>query len=233
LIKEAATDFRIRKMSTSSDRYFAPILPGLSITSCLPRVRKISIFPFSRSNVEYFYNARSAIYTFAKVMNLSNQEVLFPAYCCGVDLEALVAPNVDVKFYNVGSKMEVDVDDLKAKIGDKTKAIYLTHYLGFPGPVEGLLELCIQRGMYLFEDCALSLFSCLFERPLGSFGHGSVFSLYKSLPVPSGGVLVFNNGLSPLIPGRKRPPIFSTLKHLFDSLERSFDAGGAERVKKI
>ena len=79
--------------------------------------------------------------------------------------------------------MKHDFDEIRDMITDQTKAIYLIHYLGFPGPVEELLELCKERNIYLIEDCALSLFSCVSDKPLGSYGHASIFSLYKSLPV--------------------------------------------------
>jgi dTDP-4-amino-4,6-dideoxygalactose transaminase len=43
------------------------------------------------------------------------------------------------------------------------------------------------------EDCALSLLSDYKGQPLGSFGDYSIFCLYKTLPVPNGGVLVQNS----------------------------------------
>ena len=48
--------------------------------------------------------------------------------------------------------------------------------------------------MVLVEDCALSLLSETLGRPLGSFGRYATFCLYKTLPVPNGGVLVANDG---------------------------------------
>ena len=52
--------------------------------------------------------------------------------------------------------------------------------------------LCRERGSLLIEDCALSLLSETDQKPLGSFGDYSVFCLYKTLPVPNGGLLVQN-----------------------------------------
>jgi dTDP-4-amino-4,6-dideoxygalactose transaminase len=46
--------------------------------------------------------------------------------------------------------------------------------------------------MFLVEDCALSLLSDLDGEPLGSFGHWSVFCLYKTLPMPNGALLIQN-----------------------------------------
>ena len=57
-----------------------------------------------------------------------------------------------------------------------------------------LRALCHDRKLVLIEDCALSFMSDFEGRPLGTFGDYSVFCLYKSLPLPNGGVLVRNRG---------------------------------------
>ena len=54
--------------------------------------------------------------------------------------------------------------------------------------------MCRTRGVLLIEDCALALLSGVEGRPLGSFGDFSVFCLYKTLPVPNGGLLLQNSG---------------------------------------
>ena len=46
--------------------------------------------------------------------------------------------------------------------------------------------------MWLVEDCALALLSDAGTKPLGSFGHWSIFCLYKTLPLPNGACLVEN-----------------------------------------
>ena len=80
-------------MDSYATNYFAPTFPGLSIYSFLPQLRKNTFYPFNNSETHYFYNARSAIYTLARLLNLENQEILFPTYCCGTDLEPLLAAN--------------------------------------------------------------------------------------------------------------------------------------------
>lgn len=53
--------------------------------------------------------------------------------------------------------------------------------------------------MSLVEDCALSLLSSAGDRALGTFGHWSIFCLYKTLPLPNGACLVQNSApLQPL-----------------------------------
>jgi perosamine synthetase len=206
--------------------FFAPTLPGLGLHNFILKGGAQDHFPFNEGSVEYFYNARSAIYTLAEVFDLKGKEVLFPSYCCGVDLEALLAADVIPRFYPVSADMRIDASEIISRLGPDTKAVYLIHYLGFPSPVEELAALCRERDVRLIEDCALALFSKLGERYLGTFGDAAVFSLYKSLPVPSGGVLVFNDGVSRQLAQRGPPPLRSTLAHLRLSLQRNLEMSG-------
>jgi len=120
----------------------------------------------------------------------------------------------------------VHVDDVVSRIGEDTRAIYLTHYVGFPGPVEELAQVTRDRGLRLIEDCALSLLSCFGDRPLGSWGDAAIFCLYKSLPVPNGGVLVLRNGERSALPDGDLPSLASTLALSADAFERHLQIHG-------
>jgi len=89
----------------------------------------------------------------------------------------------------------------------------MIHYLGFPGPVQEVAELCQSRGLLLIEDCALSLLSKLGGIPLGSFGDAAIFCLYKTLPVPHGGALVLRTAGTSALPALKAPTLASTLAY--------------------
>jgi dTDP-4-amino-4,6-dideoxygalactose transaminase len=171
----------------------------------LPRTSgPLAPFPFSDPHVQFVYLARNAIFGLAHHFKLRAQEVLFPAYFHGVELEALLAAGVRLRFYRVRSDMQVDPDDVVREVRPATRAVYLIHYLGFPGPVEALRSVCADRGLVLIEDCALALLSRLGSQPLGTFGDAAVFCLYKSLPVPDGGAVVLRQGrlgLNGTVPG--------------------------------
>jgi dTDP-4-amino-4,6-dideoxygalactose transaminase len=213
--------------------FFAPNFAGLRFFDVLPTLRRARVFPFDRSNTAYFYNARSAIYTLAKLWDLAGKEVLFPAYCCGVDLLAMLAAGARPRFYPVHEGMRVDAREVVSMIGPETKAIYLIHYFGFPGPIDELSDACRNREVLLIEDCALSLFSKSGNRPLGSFGDAAVFSLYKTLSVPSGGALIVNNGHRSGMSARNGPPFISTLTHLVSLLETGWDVRNVKWGQKL
>jgi dTDP-4-amino-4,6-dideoxygalactose transaminase len=180
-----------------------------------------------------FYNCRSAIYELARAWNLAGEDVLFPSYCCGVELEALLVAGVTPRIYPVRQNMCVDVADIEAMVTPDTKAIYLIHYLGFPGPLEPLVQFCRDNGILLIEDGALALFSRLGNRPLGSFGDAAAFSLYKSLPVPSGGCLVLNGGPPCEIPKRRSPPFIWTVTQLLASIELTLKTNDMDWIRRI
>jgi perosamine synthetase len=175
--------------------YWATELPRLQPGMLLPRKdARAAAFPFNAPNVQYVHFARNAIYFIAQQMGLVGAEVLFPAYFHGVELEALIAAGVRPRFFAVHSGMRVDPEDIVQALTPQTRAVYLIHYAGFPGPVEAVRDICRDRGLLFIEDCALALLSKAGEAPLGSFGDAAVFCIYKTLPTPDGGAVVLKDG---------------------------------------
>lgn len=189
-------------------------------------------YPFSVPSARYFYFARNAIWRAVKALGLEQGEVLVPAYHHGVEVEALIAAGARVSFYRVGAHCEVDLDDVASRIRPQTKALYLTHFLGFPGPVHAMRDLAHKHGLPLIEDCALALFSADDKLPLGMTGDAAIFCLYKVLAVPDGGVLVLREGNEPGFGGPPapytvaRPPLSSSLAVLTSSLLRNIALRG-------
>ena len=171
---------------------FVPAFPTIGPEALLYGRQSPSHHPLSAANTHYFFFARNAIWHTVKMLGIERGEILVPSYHHGVEVEALIDAGADVKFYRIGAKLEVDFHDLERKIGPKTKALYLIHYAGFPGPVREMKKLAEVYGLPLIEDCALSLFSMDGDRPLGVTGDVAIFCLYKLLPVPNGGALVCN-----------------------------------------
>jgi dTDP-4-amino-4,6-dideoxygalactose transaminase len=190
-------------------------------------------FPLNAASPHYYYLARNGIYAMAQAMKLDGQEVLFPSYYMGVERDAMVAAGAKLKFFNVDANMRVDVGDIAAKITPETRAVYLIHYLGFPGPVEEIQRLCREKGLLLIEDCALSLLSKIGEKPLGSFGDAAIFCLYKALPLPNGGVLVMKDPKYKNLPSTRRPSLLSTGAYTTTALWRGLRLEGSGIVDKI
>jgi dTDP-4-amino-4,6-dideoxygalactose transaminase len=211
---------------TSTQKLFVPSLPTLWPGMLLGRKESSAFLPFGARNVRYFYFARNAVWLTVKMLGLDKGEVLVPAYHHGVEVEALVDAGATPRFYRVGARWDVDVEDVERKIGPKTKAIYLIHYAGFPGPAAELRKLADRHGLPLIEDCALSLLSADGTVPLGSTGDIGIFCLYKTLPVPNGGAMTINGPRQYSLPEPPAPPGASTLSHTVSALLQNLELRG-------
>jgi hypothetical protein len=193
-------------------------------------------FPFGAERVTRYYFARNAVWHGVRLLGLEGEEVLVPAYHHGVEVGALMHAGAVPRFVRVDGRMRLDLDDLEAKIGPRTRAIYVIHYAGFAQPMDDVMDLARRHGLSVVEDCALSLFAAEGTRPLGSTGHLGVFCFYKTLPVPNGGALVVNDPAVAADPPAPRPaPFASTLSHaagsvLANAALRFGDAGEALRT---
>lgn len=190
-----------------------------------------SAFPFDQPNVQYVHFARNAIYYLAQQMGLTGAEVLMPAYFHGVELEALLAAGVKPRFYGVHQGMRVYPEDIERSLTRETRAVYLIHYAGLPGPAESIQGICRDRGLLFIEDCALALLSKAGTRPLGSFGDAAVFCLYKTLPTPDGGAVVWKDG--PLRIYGAQPSLLGTGQQAAASVLNHVEQIGGHAVKSL
>lgn len=145
-------------------------------------------------HVIYVHKARTGIEYIGRMIWLDGGgKVLVPAYNCGSEIDALLKGGARVQFYRITRRGEIDIDDVRSRITQETRAIYVIHYFGFPQSQNEIKRICLEKGLLLIEDCALALLSCDGEAKLGTFGDVAVFSFPKSLAVPDGGALVINN----------------------------------------
>ncbi len=182
--------------------------------------------PFDGGRTHWFYFARNAVWHLARRLRLDRGEVLVPSYHHGVEIEALVHAGAQPVFYRVDQSWQVDLDDLEAKLGSRTRAIYLIHYAGFPGPAAAMKRLAERHGVPLIEDCALSLLSSDGSTPLGSVGDYGIFCLYKTLPVPNGGALTVNGDDDLALPALPPPPPASVFSHTASALLKNIEMRG-------
>jgi len=174
---------------------YVPVDHGLAVTTLLRRRRVGPVpFPLSAPRVRPFYRARHAIYHVFRALGLrSGETVLAPDYHNTNEVAAIRAAGAAVRFYRIGRNLEPDLEQL-TRLARSTNArvLFTIHYFGWPQPLKELLALCEEHDMLLFEDCALAFLSSALGRPLGSFGQYATYCLYKTLPVPNGGLLVEN-----------------------------------------
>jgi perosamine synthetase len=173
---------------------YIPAWPTLSPSYFLkPGSGESLPFPLGRPGNTYFYVARNGIYHLMRSLGIGEAAtVLVPDYHHGNEVYAIRAAGAGIRYYRVKKNLDVDLDALSELCKTRPRVLFVTHYVGWPQPMREIQSLCRHYGIILVEDCALGFLSDLDGQPLGSFGDYSVFSLYKTVPVPNGGVLVKN-----------------------------------------
>jgi len=124
-------------------------------------------------------------------------EVLAPAYHHGSEIEALRRAGLVCRFYEAENPLEPDADELNALVGSRTRALHLTHVLGFPADGPRWRSWCDERGLVLIEDAAQAWLSQWAGQPVGASGDLAIFCLYKTVGLPIGSALVSRLPLGP------------------------------------
>lgn len=166
-----------------------PAFPTLALHDLLPT----HDWPFDQipENSALFFRGAGAILQAARTIGLTHEdEVLVPAYHCGIEVEAIRHTGARIVFVPLTPKLDLTPEALRARMSRRTKAVLLIHFFGFPQPVKEVRTFCDELGLILIEDCAHALFSGAGANLLGQTGDFSIFSFHKSLPVPDGGALV-------------------------------------------
>lgn len=84
---------------------------------------------------------------------------------------------------------------IEACITEKTRAIVVMHYAGYPCDMPAIMEIAKRHGLYVIEDSAHAIGSDLDGISLGTWGHIGCFSFFsnKNMTTGEGGMLVTND----------------------------------------
>jgi dTDP-4-amino-4,6-dideoxygalactose transaminase len=165
--------------------------PPLPIDVWLRRPRKRLPFPLDSPDCRLYSLARHGLWHGVRALDLQpGDEILVPAYHHGSEVEALLRIGLGVVFYGGGPDLAPDAAELEAAASPRTRALHLTHYLGFPQDAAKWRSFCDARGWKLLEDAAQSWLATSRGAPVGSVGDLAIFSLYKTFGIPDGAALV-------------------------------------------
>lgn len=87
--------------------------------------------------------------------------------------------------------LNIDPAEVERRIGERTKAVLVVHFAGYPAAIEPIAELCRERGVALIEDAAQAPSAEAGGRKAGTFGLAGCFSFFsnKVLSCGEGGAL--------------------------------------------
>jgi perosamine synthetase len=202
---------------------FAPLSPGV----WLSRRRGSLPFPLRDERCRLFSRARHGLLHGLQALGIgSGDEILTPAYHHGSEVEALERTGARCVFYDCGDGLAPDAAELESSMSDRTRALHLTHHLGFPQDAARWRRWCDDRGLALIEDAAQAWLARAADRPAGAYGDVAIFSLYKTFGLPDGGALVCRESPQPPAGSRDAAIIRLALEHAAWVAGRSRAAGG-------
>lgn len=90
---------------------------------------------------------------------------------------------------------QMDPNDVKCKISQRTKAIMIVHIYGHPCDMEALTDIARKKNLHIVEDSAEAIGSKFKGQHVGTFGSIGTFSFFgnKTITTGEGGMVVTND----------------------------------------
>jgi CDP-6-deoxy-D-xylo-4-hexulose-3-dehydrase len=123
-------------------------------------------------------------------------EIIVPALTWVSDIASVLHAGFKPIFADINaSSLGLDSEEVLKALSPQTKAVFLTHVLGYDGLTDNLLHELSERDIPLIEDVCESHGATHNGRKLGTFGLASNFSFYYAhhLTTIEGGMICTNN----------------------------------------
>ena len=126
-----------------------------------------------------------------------NDEVIIPGLTFVSDANVVVQLGASPIFVDSTSLVDLNAsyEAIIGAVTEKTKAIVIVHFAGFPMDLRKLRSFCDSNNIFLIEDCAHAPGASRDGLKCGNLGHFSFFSFFsnKNLAVGEGGMVLSNN----------------------------------------
>ena len=124
-------------------------------------------------------NGTDAIYIALKMLGIGlGDEVVTTAASWISTSETITQAGATPVFVDVDEFFNIDVDQLQARISERTKAIIPVHLYGQAARVEEIAQIAAKNRLVLIEDCAQAHFAQRLGRKVGTYGVAGTFSFY-------------------------------------------------------
>jgi len=122
-------------------------------------------------------------------------EVITQSFTFVATVEAIIESRAIPVVTEIDKTLNMDPDDLRKKITDKTKAIIVVHMLGTPARLAEIRAIAQEFGVQIIEDTAWGCGGFYQNIPLGTFGDIGTYSFdfAKTMTTGEGGMIVFKD----------------------------------------
>jgi len=144
-----------------------------------------------------FAAGRMGFYALMKILGIGvGDEVIIQGHTCSVMPNAIWRTKAkpvfsDIDLDTFGSSAE----EIEKLVSKNTRMIVAQHSFGIPCEIEAIKELSKSKGIFLLEDCAITLGSKINGKQIGNFGDAALFSTDHSKPLNTfiGGLIYTQN----------------------------------------
>lgn len=123
----------------------------------------------------------------------ADDEVIIPAltFVADINVVEMVGATAVLADCDSEANWNVSAATVSRCITDKTKAVIIVHFAGYPCDMDEIVSLCQKRGIHLIEDVAHAPGAVYKGRACGTFGDFGCFSFFtnKNLSIGEGGML--------------------------------------------
>ena len=114
-------------------------------------------------------------------------EIIIPSMTYAAGVQAIISSGATPVFVECQKEnLLIDINDVKNKLTEKTKAIMPVHYCGQPCNMDDLLDIGDSKKIKIIEDAAHAIGSKYKNKKIGSFGHATCFSFDPIKVITSG-----------------------------------------------
>lgn len=140
--------------------------------------------------------ASANLITIAALQLEGKAEILVPTLTWVSDITSVLHAGYTPVFVDIDPRtLGMDNEDIFRKITSYTRAVFITHVMGFNALSEGVVERLKALGIVVIEDCCEALGATQGSRKLGTLGLASNFSFYYAhhMSTIEGGMVCTND----------------------------------------
>jgi len=141
-------------------------------------------------------SATAALHLALKVLEIEGYEIITtPMTFISTNHAIIYNKGIPVFADIEADTLNISPDSIKKLITNKTKAILLVHYGGYPCDMDEIVDMAEKYNLFVIEDCAHACGAEYKGKKVGSIGDLGCFSFHavKNLATGDGGMITTNN----------------------------------------